>query len=93
MQSRSLARELALLVLGQIPDRELADIPADQSLEGLLQKSLDILMQHWREGLDTAAAELEKAQQLLLDSELQQGQGSRKTMSSIRVCGCMRTCL
>ena len=93
MQSRSLARELALLVLGQIPDRELADIPADQSLEGLLQKSLDILMQHWREGLDTAAAELEKAQQLLLDSELQQGQGSRKTMPSISVCGCMRTCL
>ena len=30
-------------------------------------------MQHWRESLDTSAAELDQAQQSLLDSELQSG--------------------
>jgi N utilization substance protein B len=72
MQSRSLARELALLVLGQLPDRE-GQTMADLSLETLLQKALDTLMQHWRETLDGCAADLEKAQQRLLDSELQDG--------------------
>lgn len=72
MQSRSLARELALLVLGQLPDRD-GQVMADLSLETLLQKALDTLMQHWRETLDGCAADLEKAQQHLLDSELQDG--------------------
>lgn len=72
MQSRSLARELALLVLGQLPDRE-GQTMADLSLETLLQKALDTLKQHWRETLDGCAADLEKAQQRLLDSELQDG--------------------
>jgi len=72
MQSRSLARELALLVLGQLPDRD-GQVMADLSLETLLQKALDTLMQHWQETLDGCAADLEKAQQHLLDSELQDG--------------------
>ena len=71
MHSRSLARELALLVLGQTSetDAALAEQPA---MDGLLQKALDSLMILWRETLDGSAADLERAQQSLLDSELNQ---------------------
>ena len=71
MHSRSLARELALLVLGQSSetDAALAEQPA---MDGLLQKALDSLMILWRETLDGSAADLERAQQSLLDSELNQ---------------------
>jgi N utilization substance protein B len=83
MQSRSLARELALLVLGQLPDRD-GQVMADLSLETLLQKALDTLMQHWREILDGCAADLEKAQQHLLDSELQDGGDRGGTQVAVR---------
>jgi N utilization substance protein B len=83
MQSRSLARELALLVLGQLPDRD-GQVMADVSLESLLQKALDTLMQHWRETLDGCAADLEKAQQHLLDSELQDGGDRGGTQVAVR---------
>ena len=43
MQSRSLARELALLVLGQLSDRDPLDT-ADLPLESMLQKGLDKLI-------------------------------------------------
>ena len=51
MQSRSLSRELALLLLGQVSDQSKS---ADRhpAMENLLQKALDSLMQHWRESLD-----------------------------------------
>lgn len=71
MQSRTLSRELALLVLGQIPEGDVIDLK-HASLESLLQKALDGLTQHWREGLDSCAEELEKAQQKLIDFDLQQ---------------------
>ena len=74
MQSRSLSRELALLVLGQCPER--VDDPPDLSLDTLLQKALDSLMQHWTEVLDCCAGDLEKAQQHLLESELKDGPSS-----------------
>ncbi|MCP9885468.1 transcription antitermination protein NusB [Synechococcus sp. ATX 2A4] len=67
MQSRSVSRELALLMLGQVSDRVPA---ADLSLEGLLQQALASLSQCVRESLDNAAVDLEQAQQQLLDSEL-----------------------
>ncbi len=70
MQSRSLARELALLVLGQISEQE-SSSSLTTPLEALLQQALDSLMQHWREGLDSCATDLENAQQHLLDSEFQ----------------------
>ena len=70
MQSRSIARELALLVLGQIPESH-PKWQQTSSMEVLLQKALDSLMQHWREGLDSCADQLDNAQQQLLDSELQ----------------------
>ena len=79
MQSKSIARELALLVLGQMNYKEnkYSDIT---SLDILLNKALDSLTQHWREGLDDSANKLEEAQQELLDSELQ---GSDKDSATI----------
>ena len=68
MQSRSVARELALLMLGQVSDRQPS---ADTSLDTLLQQALASLSQHVREALDQAATELQAAQQQLLLSSLQ----------------------
>ena len=79
MQSKSIARELALLVLGQINYKE-SIYPDITSLDILLNKALDSLTQHWREGLDDSANKLEEAQQELLDSELQ---GSDKDSATI----------
>lgn len=73
MQSRSLSRELALLVLSQVSGQS-SYADQDPAMDSLLQTALDGLMQHWRESLDSGAAELERAQQSLLDSELQEGQ-------------------
>ena len=68
MQSRTVARELALLMLGQTSDRQPA---ADMALDTLLHQALAALSQHVREALDQAAVDLQAAQQQLLDSELQ----------------------
>ena len=70
MATRSLSRELALLVLGQFSDQKPV-ATADLAMDSVLEQALDSLMQHWRESLDSSAAELEQAQQTLLDSELQ----------------------
>jgi N utilization substance protein B len=77
MQSRSLSRELALLMLGQTSDRGDGSNQAAPglSLETLLQQAQASLSQHVREALDRSAADLQTAQQELLDSELQD-QGS-----------------
>ena len=80
MQSRSVARELALLMLGQVSDRQPS---ADTSLDTLLQQALASLSQHVREALDQAATELQAAQQQLLDSELQD-QGAVGQLPRIR---------
>lgn len=78
MQSRTLARELALLILGQISDRASATAPsADTSLEVVLQQAQASLAEHVREALDCSADELRRAQQELLDSELQEAGGER----------------
>jgi N utilization substance protein B len=69
MQSRTVSRELALLMLGQVSDRQPA---ADTPLDGLLLQALTSLSQHVREALDQSAQELQNAQQQLLDSELQE---------------------
>jgi N utilization substance protein B len=73
MQSRTLSRELALLILGQTSDRGGSDPVAASSLDGLLHQALASLSQHVREALDLSAEALEQAQQQLLDSELQEG--------------------
>jgi N utilization substance protein B len=71
MKSRTLARELALLMLGQVSDR--ATPTPDLSLESLLHQALSSLAQHVRESLDRSAADLQQAERDLLDSELQEG--------------------
>jgi N utilization substance protein B len=76
MQSRSLARELALLMLGQVSDRGAragagAEL-SDAGLDVLLQQAQASLAQHVRDALDRSAEDLQEAQRHLLDSELQQ---------------------
>ncbi len=83
MQSRSLARELALLVLGQIPEGDVAGLK-EIPLESLLQKALDGLTQLWREDLDSCAEELERAQQQLLDSDIQDPDSHSKPLPQAR---------
>ena len=73
MATRSITRELALLVLGQVPEQKSASV-VDLALDSILDQALDTLTQHWRESLDASAAGLDQAQQSLLDSELQQGE-------------------
>jgi len=55
MATRSLTRELALLVLGQVPEQKSASV-ADLALDSILDQALDTLTQHWRESLDASAA-------------------------------------
>ena len=62
MATRSLTRELALLVLGQVPEQKSASV-ADLALDSILDQALDTLTQHWRESLDASAAKLDQAQQ------------------------------
>ena len=71
MKSRTLARELALLMLAQVSDRAAPN--PDLPLETLLQQALSSLSQHVRESLDRSAADLQEAERELLDSELQEG--------------------
>ena len=72
MQSRTLSRELALLMLGQISDRGGAKPVLSTAMDGLLQQVLATLSQHVRDALDRSAEDLQIAQQQLLDSELQE---------------------
>jgi len=68
MQLKSISRELALLLLGQIKKNDINQI----NIESLLSKAIESLTQHWRDQLDFCASELEKANQELLDSELKE---------------------
>ena len=75
IRTRSVARELALLVLGQISDKENLELNLD-SPEALLYRAIESLMQFWRENLDESAILLDNANQQLLESELQESHGS-----------------
>ena len=92
MQSRTIARELALLMLGQTSDREErqasrnpAQDLSDRSLTELLHQALAGLHQHVREALDRSAEDLQAAEQHLLDSELQEGSESQQAVQLPRV--------
>ncbi len=71
MQSRSISREIALLVLGQIADNSLDSLKG-VSIDNLLGLALETLMNHWREQLDECANHIQFAQEELLDSELKE---------------------
>ena len=77
MQLKSISRELALLLLGQIKKNDVEKIHKI-NIERLLGSAIDSLTQHWREELDFCALKLEKAYQKLLDSELQEDAGLLK---------------
>ena len=72
MQLKSISRELALLLLGQIKKKDTKIL----NIESLLSQAIESLTQHWREQLDLCASKLEKANQELLDSELKEEAGS-----------------
>ena len=83
MQLKSISRELALLLLGQIKKTDINQV----NLESLLSKAIESLTQHWREQLDLCASKLEKANQELLDSELQEDAGSlKKSRNYLKTC-------
>ena len=74
MQLKSISRELALLLLGQIKKKDTKVL----NIETLLSQAIESLTQHWREQLDLCASKLEKANQELLDSELKEDVGALK---------------
>ena len=84
MQLKSISRELALLLLGQINKKDINKV----NVESLLSKAIESLTQHWREQLDLCASIIEKANQELLDSELQED-AALLTKSRIH----LKTCL
>ena len=68
MESRSLAREVALLVLGQISEDQINNFDTI-SLDQMLSMGLDTLFSHWREQLDDCALQIELAQEELLSND------------------------
>ena len=83
MQLKSISRELALLLLGQIKKKETKIL----NIESLLSQAIESLTQHWREQLDLCASKLEKANQELLDSELKEDAGSlKKSRNHLQIC-------
>ena len=83
MQLKSISRELALLLLGQIKKKDINKL----NIESLLSKAIESLTQHWREQLDSCASQLEKANQELLDSELQEDAGLlTKSRNHLKTC-------
>ena len=67
MEYRSLAREVALLVLGQVSDKKIEDYQSF-SLEKILDMGLDTLITHSREQLDDCALEIQNSIQPYNDS-------------------------
>ena len=70
MESRSLAREVALLVLGQLSSENIKDYNAI-SLEKMLDLCLDTLINHWRQQLDECATQIELAQEELSKTDFE----------------------
>ena len=71
MESRSISRELSLLLLGQISENNVKELDSF-SIEKILNKALDSLMQYWRDELDLCANYLESAKEEIRDSELKE---------------------
>jgi N utilization substance protein B len=67
MQARRIARELALLGMGQLPNSP--EKLAAQPLEELIGAAVRSLAGETRDALETAAADLERSQERLLASE------------------------
>jgi N utilization substance protein B len=70
--NKSLSRELSLISLGLIKDKD--DIKLNKfQIEEIFESALDSLINHCRDELDNCESDLENASQKILDSELQEG--------------------
>ena len=79
--NRSLSRELSLISLGLIKDKDEFKYNKFQ-IEEVVESALDSLINHCRDELDTCESDLENASQKILDSELQDGLDS--SLSDVR---------
>ena len=70
--NRSLSRELALIALSLIKDKDNLKLNTTK-IEEIFESALDSLVNHCKDELDNCESELENASQRLLDSELQEG--------------------
>ena len=75
MHNRSLSRELSLLSLGLIKDKENLKLNKFQ-IEEIFESALDSLIDHCRSELDVCETDLENVSQNLLESELKEGSNS-----------------
>ena len=73
MESRSLAREVALLVLGQLSKDNINKYNSI-SIEKMLDLGLDTLKNHWREQLDECASQIELANLTLSKSDFEENE-------------------
>ena len=70
--NRSLSRELSLISLSLIKDKD--DIKLNKlQIEEIFESALDSLINHCRDELDNCESDLENASQKILESELQEG--------------------
>ena len=79
--NRSLSRELALIALSLIKDKDNLKLNTTK-IEEIFESALDSLVNHCKDELDNCESELENASQRLLDSELQEGVDS--SFSNVR---------
>ena len=79
--NRTLSRELSLISLGLIKDKDEFKYNKFQ-IEEVVESALDSLINHCRDELDTCESDLENASQKILDSELQDGFDS--SLSDVR---------
>ncbi len=68
MQPRRIARELALLSIGQLPSN--SDRLANQDLQAVMITAVRTLVAEVQEALETASAELKRGSDRILDSEI-----------------------
>ena len=79
--NRTLSRELSLISLGLIKDKDEFKYNKFQ-IEEVVESALDSLINHCRDELDTCESDLENASQKILDSELHDGLDS--SLSDVR---------
>ena len=79
--NKSLARELSLISLGLIQDKDDPKLNKFQ-IEEIFESALDSLINYCRDELDNCESDLENASQKILDSELQEGFDS--SLSNVR---------
>ena len=75
MHNKSLSRELSLISLGLINEKDDCKLNKYQ-IEEIFESALDTLINYCRDELDNCESDLENAAQKILDSELREGMDS-----------------